>query len=131
MKLTDYSRHRLMGTFSKWEVAKDFADPMYNYLVNGFSPGGFFTAVLSNDFHGAIVRSHPSNTVQALKMLSGWIGDCMPKEAYGSYETVSNWLYMNSELRRKILEENDLIYTEDKELWMCLEGKRSFEPMLY
>ena len=50
MKLTKYSHNRLYETFAKWQVPKDFAEPMANYLVYGYSPGGCFTSVLANDF---------------------------------------------------------------------------------
>lgn len=131
MNLTSYSRNRLLDTFAKWNVPKDYADPMYNYLVHGYSPGGFFTSVLANDFHGAIARSHPANTIEALKHLGGWIMDCAPRECHGSYKAVSNWCYLQSFSRRKILEESGLIYTEEREVWMSLEGKSTVEPMLY
>ena len=131
MNLTSYSRNRLLETFAKWNVPKDYADPMYNYLVHGYSPGGFFTSVLANDFHGAIARSHPANTIEALKHLGGWIMDCAPRECHGSYKAVSNWCYLQSFSRRKILEESGLIYTEEKEVWMSLEGKSIVEPVLY
>jgi hypothetical protein len=131
MNLTNYSRNLLLGTFSKWDVPKDFADPMYNYLVHGFSPGGFFTSVLANDFHGAIARSHPANTIEALKQLGGWILDCVPREAHGSYDAVSNWCYLPPNRRRQILEEYRLVYTEEKEVWMALQSQPTTEPVLY
>ena len=131
MKLTNYSCNLLMATFAKWDVPKDFADPMYNYLVHGFSPGGFFTSVLANDFHSAIARSHPSNTINACKSLGGWILDCAPRGAHGSYDAVSNWCSLPPEARRQILEEYGLIYTEEKEVWMTLQGQSTNEPVLY
>jgi hypothetical protein len=120
-----------MATFAKWDVPKDFADSMYNYLVHGFSPGGFFTSVLANDFHSAIARSHPSNTINACKSLGGWILDCVPREAQGSYDAVSNWCSLPPEARRQILEECGLIYTEQQEIIMTLQGKHTQEPVLY
>ena len=131
MKLTDYSRNRLLATFHKWDVPKDFADSMYNYLVHGFSPGGFFTSVLANDFHSAIARSHPVNTVNSLKSLGGWILDCVPREAHGSYDAVSNWCSLEPQARRQILEESGLIYTEQQEIMMALQGQNTQEPVLY
>ena len=80
-----------MQTFADWDVPKDFAQPFYNYLVYGFSPGSCFTAVLANDFASAISRSHPSNTIEAYKALVGWIRDTVPEEGYGSYEKVKAW----------------------------------------
>lgn len=131
MKLTPYSRNRLLGTFHKWDVPKDFADPMYNYLVHGFSPGGFFTSVLANDFHSAIARSHPGNTIEALKQLGGWILDQMPLEARGSYNNVEVWCSLPVDVRRTILEDYELIYTEQQEIMMALQGQTTHEPVLY
>ena len=131
MKLTDYSRNRLLATFHKWDVPKDFADPMYNYLVHGYSPGGFFTSVLANDFHSAISRSHPGNTIEALKQLGGWILDQMPLEAKGSYNNVEVWCSLPADVRRDILEDYELIYTEQQEIMMALQGQSTAEPVLY
>ena len=131
MNITVYSRNRLYETFSKWEVPRDFADPMANYLVYGYQPGGFFTALLANDFFAAISHSHPSNTVEALKCLVGWISDCMPSEGYGSHQAVSNWCYMTSDQRRAILERYRLIYAEQEEVIMALREESTIEPILY
>ena len=131
MKLTNYSCNLLMATFAKWDVPKDFADSMYNYLVHGFSPGGFFTSVLANDFHSAIARSHPVNTVNSLKSLGGWILDCVPREAHGSYNNVEVWCSLPADVRRTILEDCELIYTEQQEIMMALQGQNTQEPVLY
>ena len=131
MNITVYSRNRLYETFTKWEVPRDFADPMANYLVYGYSPGGCFTSVLANNFHDAISRSHPANTIQAFKSLSGWIQECMPREAHGSYDVVADWLTYDSGVRRLILEENNLIYTEQEEIMMTLKEESTIEPILY
>jgi hypothetical protein len=131
MKLTVHSRNRLLETFQKWNVPKEFADPMYNYLVYGYSPGSCFTAVLANDFHDAISRSHPANTVEAFKLLSGWIQDCMPREAHGSYDVVADWLTYDSDVRRSILENKMLVYKTEQEVWMTLQNVSTTEPTLY
>ena len=131
MKLTNYSCNLLMATFAKWDVPKDFSDSMYNYLVHGFSPGGFFTSVLANDFHSAIARSHPVNTVNSLKSLGGWILDCVPREAHGSYNNVEVWCSLPADVRRTILEDCELIYTEQQEIMMALQGQNTQEPVLY
>ena len=131
MKLTVHSRNRLLETFQKWDVPKDFADPMYNYLVHGYSPGSFFTAVLANDFHGAVARSHPRNTVEAFKCLSGWIQEQVPTEAKGSYNNVEVWCSLPADVRRAMLEDYELIHTEQQEVWMSLQGDPVVEPVLY
>ena len=131
MKLTHYSRNKILETFKRWDVPGDFADIMYNYLVHGFSPGGCFTAVLANDFHRAIGSSHPNNTVNAFKSLSGWIGECIPPETKGSYNNVEVWCSLPADVRRSILEDWEIIYTTQEEIMMALQSKLTVEPVLY
>ena len=131
MNLTVYSQNRIRETFSKWGVTKDFADPMYNYLVYGFQPGSCFTAVLANDFIGAMRNSHPANTVEAFKDLSGWISDTLSKEMYGSYDKVDAWCNMPAVMRRPILENHRIVFTEKEEVWMALKGVSTVEASLY
>lgn len=131
MKLTVYSKNEILKGMSEWAVPKEYADPMFNYLVYGYSPGSFFTALLANNFANAIQHSHPGNTIAALKSLTGWINDYMPKEAYGSYEAVKQWCKICEDERRAVLEANHLIYTEKEETWMALKGVSTVEPALF
>lgn len=131
MKLSYHSKNKLLQTFADWNVPKDFADPMYNYLVHGWSPGSCFSSVLANDFAGAISSSHPSNTIEALKALVGWIRDTMPIEAYGNHEKVAMWVKLIPEQRRDILEKNNLIFTIKEEVVKILKDEPSTEPYLY
>jgi hypothetical protein len=131
MQLTAYSRNRVLETFKRWDVPKDYADPMYNYLVYGYNPGSCFTSILANDFAGAIQRSHPSNTIESLKALSGWMLDTIPREAYGSYQAVDDWCYLKEDGRRTILEQHELIYTAKQETWMAIKAPPTHEPVLY
>ena len=120
-----------MQTFAQWQVPKDFADPFYNYLVYGYTPGSCFTSVLANDFVSAIARSHPSNTINAFKALVGWMRDTMPEESYGSYEKVKAWTGINPEQRRIILEHHGLIFTSKEEVVKILKDEPSVEPHLW
>jgi len=131
MKLTVYSHNRLLDTARRWDVPRDFADPMLNYLVYGYEPGSCFTAVLANDFFRAVASSHPSNTVEAFKNLTGWINEHFSRQAYGSYDSVSYWLDLAPAQRRTILERDNLIYTEQEEIIMTLKNEPDREPVLY
>jgi hypothetical protein len=131
MKLSDHSKHRLRATFTEWGVDElDYMGPMYEYLINGFEPGSFFTALLANDFMSAVQRSHPSNTIPALKKLAGWITAYMPEQARGSYSQVKAWLALADHERREILEQSDLIYTTKKEVMLILQDAQLYgEPV--
>jgi hypothetical protein len=131
VKLSDHSRNRLIGTFAHWAVPKDYADPMYNYLVYSFNPGSFFTAVLANDFAAAIQCSHPANTISALKNLTGWIRDAMPTVAHGSYLAVKEWTNLDHVQRRAALESNGLVYSVEDEMMLVLQGAPTLETVLW
>lgn len=131
MKLSAHSRNQLLNTFARWEVPRDFADPMFNYLVYGYQPGSFFTAVLANNFAKAILSSHPANTVEALKSMVGWMRDNLPEETWGSYVKVDAWCDMPAVMRRPILEEHKLVFTEEDEMMLTLQGQPTQEPILY
>lgn len=131
MKLGEHSRNRLLKTFADWKVPGDFADPMYNYLVYGYEPGSFFTAVLANDFCSAVQRSHPANTIEALKHLVGWMQDTVPVKAQGSYQAVKDWSSLDKEQRRAALEYRGLIYSAEDEMMLVLQGERTQEPILW
>jgi len=122
MKLSDHSKQRLRETFTEWGVDElDYMGPMYEYLINGFEPGSFFTAVLANNFMDAVRSSHPANTIPALKKLAGWITAHMPNQAWGSYDQVKSWIALADHERRKILEQHHLIYTTKEEVMLILK----------
>lgn len=132
MKLANLSKYKLYNNMAQYEVAKDYADPIYGYLVHGFEPGSFFTSVLANDFSNAISHSHPSNTIPALKNLVIWMGNELPKDVtHGSYEIVAKWLEKSSEERRVVLERYRLIYTEHDEVIRILKGEVAVEPVFW
>ena len=122
MKITNYSKNLLIKSAHQWEVDREYFEPLYNYLVHGFHPGGFWAAVLANDFYGAIQRSHPANQISALKKASGWIGDQFPRSAWGNPDRVDRWLTATDLERRLELEKHRLIYTEQQEVEMALRG---------
>jgi hypothetical protein len=132
MKISKYSKNHIMRGAADWEVPKDYFDPIYNYLIHGFEPGSFFSAVLANDFYRAIQHSHPANTIPALKKLTGWIQSTMGHGVFwGSKEVVQNWLKMSSQERREKLELLNLVYSEQDEIVMVIKDQRTVEPMLW
>ena len=131
MKLTEHSKNRLMDTFAQWEVPKEFADPLYNYLVHGFHPGSFWYYVLINDFGRAILSSHPGNTVPALKNTVGWLTNTLPSTVWGSPEAVATWLELSTTDRRATLESLRLIYTGEEEVILILKDSPTNEPILW
>jgi hypothetical protein len=120
-----------METAAHWHVPKDCYDPMANYLVHGWEPGSCFSAVLANDFFVAIQYSHPANTIEGFKAVTAWISNYFPRRAWGSYRALDDWLNLKEGQRRRYLEEANLIYTEQQEIIMGLQGATSQEPILW
>jgi hypothetical protein len=130
MELGEHSKNRIKNSLHHWRVCKDFADPMYNYLVYGFEPGSFFVGWYANDA-SSIIRSHPANTVESLKDLTKWMLNCMPREAKGSHENVRKWLSMKDADRRKVLEDWKLVYSEHDELMLILSNVQTSAPAFW
>jgi hypothetical protein len=122
MNITKLSKQRLTVSATRWTVAREYFDPLFNYLVYGFEPGSFWTAVLANDFARAVQHSHPSNDIPALKNVVGWMTNCFPDEAYGDYDKIGSWLQLDAIQRRMLLEEASLVYTEQEEIMLALKG---------
>lgn len=118
--MTQYSVKRIQESAAVWQVDVEYRDALINYLVHGFQPGSFWSAVLANDFKRAIQSSHPANTIPALKAATGWIWDSFPAVSRGSPETVNRWLAMTAAERRSHLELCGLIHTEKEEVEMVL-----------
>jgi hypothetical protein len=123
MDIGPYTKKQIYETFAEWHVPQEFAHPLYNYLVYGFTPGGCFTAVLANDWHRAVMSSHPGNTITALKAATGWIHDRVPSQARGSYEAVDAWSRLDSEVRRSVLEHSGLVLPSRTETFKALRGE--------
>jgi hypothetical protein len=122
VKLTHHSVERIHASAAVWRVEAEYREPLINYLVHGFQPGSFWSAVLANDFRRAIQSSHPANTVPALKAATGWIWDSFPAVSRGTPEAVNRWLAMSEAERRGHLELCGLIHTEREEVEMILRS---------
>jgi hypothetical protein len=122
VKLTRHSIERLYGSAAVWTVAAEYREPLVNYLVWGWQPGSFWSAVLANDFKRAVQSSHPANTIPALKAATGWIWDSFPAVSRGTPAAVNAWLAMSAAERRGHLELCGLIYTEKEEVVLILQS---------
>ena len=132
MKLSKHSKNKLLETLAQYEVPKEYADPIFNYLVHGYHPGGFWNAVFANDFMGAMARSHPANTIVALKKTVSWMmNHLINGTTHGSYEVVDAWLKKNPAERREVLEALGLVYSEQSEIVMILKDVPTHEPHLW
>jgi hypothetical protein len=131
MNLTKFSRNRMMESATYWSVPLEYFEPLYNYLVHGFEPGSFWSAVLANDFWRAVLASHPSNDITNLKHVVGWIRDSWPAATYGDYPSLQTWIAFSTLERRRYLEQAHLVYSEQEEVMMSLKNVRTHEPIMW
>lgn len=132
MKISKYSKARITQSAIDWKVDKEYFDPIYNYIINGFAPGSFFTALLSNDMFRAMACSHPANTIPALKNLTNWIRSTAGFGIFwGSEEVVMNWLNMSEYERRIKLELLRIVFSEKDEIVMILKDEPCREPIFF
>ena len=70
---------------------EDAKQSLNDYITNGWQPGSFLVAVLSNDLFDAISRAD-DDTRRNLSKIVDWIYNNMPSGLYGTREKVSNHL---------------------------------------
>jgi hypothetical protein len=66
-------------------------DGMRRYLIEKIAPGDFLTAVLQNDFRGAVLRADEL-TYLVLPEIARWLHWHAPSESYGSVDKFMEWL---------------------------------------
>ena len=78
--------------YHEWDLRnRDLAQTLEHYLMRGFAPGGFTTAVLANDLFGAVARADHWNKPAIAEIVQEIARTC-PVTAYGSYEAVRAWI---------------------------------------
>ena len=82
----DFSIH----TTGLLEVPKHTQEALQNYLLYGYPPGGFLSAMLANDMYRAIGNADAANK-QAMWAIGYWIVTCAPAQSRGSYERIEHW----------------------------------------
>ena len=68
----------------------DTAETLRMYIEEGYSPGGFMTAVLSNDLFQAVAVADPYH-LSMIPNLVVWIYNEAPRECWGSKAKVEAW----------------------------------------
>lgn len=77
--------------FSYLDIPLHAQDTLENYLLRGWSPGGFLTAVLANDLMRACTSCDPTNR-QSLVDIAKWVQHRAPTGSWGNYDTVDAWI---------------------------------------
>ena len=122
-QFSSFSIDKLRYSMIQYDMAFEYQLPLINFLLYGISPGLFFTAFLENDYNGAILNSHPLNSIPALKPVSYWLQAYLHHCPYiGSREALTNWYTLSDVERRTVLETMGLVYTEEQEIELALKA---------
>lgn len=96
---------------STWgHVHEDCRDAIFNYLVYGYSPGGFLTAVLTNDLYRAATVADIEN-VNRLAHVVRFVVNALPCICYGNDEIMKAWMKRSDQEREQILIDARLLPT--------------------
>jgi hypothetical protein len=60
------------------------------YIEKRIMPGGFLTAVLSNDLMGAVAHADSGN-IHALPLIARFVYNRLPSTCHGSIQKMNNW----------------------------------------
>lgn len=85
--------------FSGYELPEQSKESLYNYFVHGLEPGGFMTAVLTNDLYSAVGRADFVN-IDIIPEYAQWLVNRAPRGSYGDGDTVQGWLSKNQHFER-------------------------------
>ena len=99
----DSQRLRLFNKFESTGLSDQNEEALEQYILDGLPPGSFYGALMAGDLYTAAIKSDHWNKA-LLGPLSQWILHNAPKECYGSYEVVQEWLDDNNGIRTKFVE---------------------------
>ena len=111
-------------TFTHYRISEEWQHELYNFIILGYHPGSFHTAIFSNaSIMDVACKSHPSNDWQAITGTAHWLMHVAPANSWGSREKVAAWIDLSQDERRKICEEKRFVLTEQELAWELLSTK--------
>ena len=90
-------------------------ETLVNYLMKGWEPGGFVTAMLAMDMERAVYAADVANGPNMQK-IARWIIEYCPRNSWGDYETVNCWIEDRGKCRTRFVER-----VEKEEVWNILK----------
>lgn len=101
------------------------ADAMENYLVHGYMPGGFLTAVLTNNLMGAVGSADHWNK-ERIPVIVGWIMNSLPHGSFGNDDFMRDWCRDKDGRRSEYVK-----YLEDRKTWNILRDDEDtyYDPL--
>lgn len=72
-------------------IPEHMQEGMVDYITRGLRPGGFLSAVLSNDLMGALEKADYLNSTR-IRQYGYYLFNYAPMGCYGSVENFNNWI---------------------------------------
>jgi hypothetical protein len=105
-----YFKNRFAVDRNWGNVHEDCREAIFNYLAYGYDPGGFLTAVLTNDLYRAAGISDFENK-KRLAFVANFVAMNLPLACYGTAKKMRAWMELSNEDREKIMTEARLFPT--------------------
>ena len=101
-------------------ITMDCQEAIFGYLVYGWEPGGFLTAVMANDLYRAATVADIAN-VDHLAYVAKFVVYALPQASYGNYYQVKTWLRLTDQAREEILVAARLLPDTFELIWLIAE----------
>lgn len=94
-------RIEMASYYHNWNLRnRDLAQTLEDYLMRGYQPGGFTTALLAGDLFSAVSRADYWNKAAIADIATAIIENC-PSAAMGSCAAVEDWCADKDQRRSK------------------------------
>jgi hypothetical protein len=91
-KFIDFGTHEYdTHEYSRDMVPSHAQESIENYLMHGWKPGGFMSAMFAGDLFTAAGSGDQANG-PAMQGIARWIMHSAPNGSWGSYEVIENWV---------------------------------------
>ena len=104
-------------SFMGMEIPVHTQESITGYLIRGWKPGGFLTAMLAGDLFRAINSADPANR-QMMWAIGRVIATRLPVGSWGDYDSVHNWSTDKNGIRSEYVTDLEKNY-----IWETLQGK--------
>jgi hypothetical protein len=101
--------------FDHHQIPNHTRETMVNYLIKGWEPGGFVTAMLAMDMERAVYAADMVNGPE-IQSIARWIIEYCPRGSWGDYEAVNYWLEDRDKCRSRFVAR-----IEKEEVWNLLK----------
>ena len=101
--------------WSHYQVPDHTKRAFEDYILHGYPPGSFMSAVLSNNFIGAACQAGHVNR-EHLTDIAKWVINVAPSMCWGNERAIKDWLSDKDGVRTQFYEHH-----EKKRMWEILQ----------